>query len=649
MEKGMNKRGEITVFLSLCILCVFALLAVMAESVRMAGSRYYFQTAVGGALDSLFSCYHRKLWEEYRVLGLPCESDREAEMRLLEYAGKYLEAENWYPIKPDSVEIAEWTGLADQGGDWLTQEVLDYMKFGVWGNLEIAPDDGVRFLKDLKEAAGAGKVTDAYEDQTEEVRKLERVVEKIAECAESQEKAADKAASCLAADDASGFRSAAADFRREAKRMDGLVEKYEKQAEKLEGKLRDTRKVLEEAADDWQENRGQLFAEQMNPFEAYVSADGSRRREILDLRTSAQENLVRLEQTEQLVSEAEKELEEEKRIWLRELYEGEAESAGPEPTLSLVRASGLWADRSRSGLKLAYGKGDEEKRGFLEQVKELVQNGLAELVLPADMQVSAGVFAVDSLPSRMASGSSLRTPGPVERVLLHEYCGHFFVNALSGEKKPLQYEMEYLLGGKSSDRENLEEVMGQLLLIRQGLNLIHILSDSAKRNEARGLAAAIVGVTGLAPLVEIMACFIMVVWAAGEAVMDLRTLFAGGKVPLWKNRDEWKLSLEGLLNMGKDAACPGQQETDGGLDYENYLKLLLFLDGHQELQLRMMDLMDINLQREEDGFTVMKCVYRMKITGRARGEHLFFRLPVVTEYVEGTDGYPLEAPASRAY
>ncbi len=658
MRNSTKNRGEITVFLSLCILCVFALLCVMAESVRLAGSRYYFQMAVGSSLDSLFSRYHRKLWEEYRILGLPCESPQEVEERLREYAEKYLEVDNWYPMETDSVELVKWTGLADQGGDYLAQEILDYMKFGVWGNLEVDPDGGEQFFKDIREAAGAGSVTAAYEDMTKEVQKLERTVEKIAECAESQGKSAAEIDSCLAGNDASGFRSAAFGFRREARRMNGLVENYEKQAGKLEGKLAEVRTILTEEQDCWQEDRGRLFEEQMDPYGAYINADGSRRLEIQRQRTDAQENLTRLDQTEQLVSEAEEIWETEMRIWTTEndaVQTGPADSSETtypvreEPTLTLTAAAALWDGRARNGLKLEYGKGDEEKRGFVEQVKELVQNGLLELVLPADMQVSAGVFAADVLPSQTSAGKSIRTPGPAERVLLHEYCGHFFTNALDEKKKQIQYEEEYLLSGKVSDRENLKDAATQLLLVRQGLNLIHILSDPAKRDEARALAAAIVGVTGLAPLVEIMACFVMGIWAMGEAVMDLRTLFAGGKVPLWKSREEWKLSLEGLMDMGRDGVCPEQKGDARGFDYGTYLKLLLFLDGHQELQLRILDLIDMNLQREEAGFSVMKCAFQLEVIGKGRGKHLFFELPVVTKYIGRTEGYSMEAPASRAY
>lgn len=62
----MKARGEITVFLSMCLLSVAALLCVMLESARTAGSKYYFQTAVNSGLDTLFSRYHRQLWMSIR-------------------------------------------------------------------------------------------------------------------------------------------------------------------------------------------------------------------------------------------------------------------------------------------------------------------------------------------------------------------------------------------------------------------------------------------------------------------------------------------------------------------------------------------------------------------------------------------------------
>lgn len=630
----MRKRGEITVFLSLCILCVSALICVMVESARVAGSRFYFQAAVNASLDNLFSQYHRKLWQQYRILGLEFESEEEISKHLQSYVDKYLEVDNWYPMELQSVDVPNWIRLTDQGGDYLAQEVVSYMLFGIWENLEIDPENGGQFFKDIKEAASAGTMSDSYDGQEKEVRKLESVVENIIICVENQEKYAADVADRLDANDAEGFRSGAEAFRREARKMDKLIEQYDDQVEKLRDKLADSQDRLVSVQQDLQENRAELFRELMNPYEAYIGEHGTRRQEILEQKMTGKRNLELLDRVEVLVEEAEWEFE---------------ESNSEEIELSLDAAGSLWRSFTHSKLNLEQGEGDKEKRGFLDQVKAMVHNGLLELVLPMDTQISSTLIPVAGFPSHALKSVSLDSPNPIERVLIHEYCGHYFAHALSEENKPIQYEMEYLLHGADSDRKNLEDTVSQLFLARQGLNLIHILSDSSKRAEARRLAITIVGVSGIAPLVEITACFIMGVWAAGEAIMDLRTLFSGGKVPLWKNQDEWQLSLEGLLAMGQSRGCPEGNGEQRGLVYDDYLKLLLFLLDNQDLQMRMLDVMEMNIQREESDFSMASCAYRVDICGRAGGKPVFLVLPMVENFVSGASDYPLEALSARAY
>ena len=66
----MEKRGEITVFLTLIFLSICSLLCGLAESARTAGARYYARQALNAAADSLMAQYHRGLWENYRIFGL---------------------------------------------------------------------------------------------------------------------------------------------------------------------------------------------------------------------------------------------------------------------------------------------------------------------------------------------------------------------------------------------------------------------------------------------------------------------------------------------------------------------------------------------------------------------------------------------------
>ena len=69
------------------------------------------------------------------------------------------------------------------------------------------------------------------------------------------------------------------------------------------------------------------------------------------------------------------------------------------------------------------------------------------------------------------------------------------------------YELEYILYGKKTDRENLEASVLKLVSVRQGLNMIHILSDGKKRQEAETLAAAITGGGSLLPLTAVVTFF----------------------------------------------------------------------------------------------------------------------------------------------
>ena len=133
----MKRKGEITVFFSLTMLCVFGLLCVMAESARTAGARLYLQTAANSSLDSLFGEYHRELWEQFHIFGLEDGEDKELSERLKWYLTPYLEADHWYPIDLLEIQTDPVFQVTDQKGGILEQQILEYMKYGIWTSLDI--------------------------------------------------------------------------------------------------------------------------------------------------------------------------------------------------------------------------------------------------------------------------------------------------------------------------------------------------------------------------------------------------------------------------------------------------------------------------------------------------------------------------------
>ena len=86
--------------------------------------------------------------------------------------------------------------------------------------------------------------------------------------------------------------------------------------------------------------------------------------------------------------------------------------------------------------------------------------------------------------------------------------------------------MEYLLSGKKSDRENLKEAVNKVLMLRGSMNLLYLLNSPDKKAEAEALAAAVTA--GIIPAQMAVSFLILTLWAFGEAVLDVKTLLAGG-------------------------------------------------------------------------------------------------------------------------
>jgi len=63
-------------------------------------------------------------------------------------------------------------------------------------------------------------------------------------------------------------------------------------------------------------------------------------------------------------------------------------------------------------------------------------------------------------------------------------------------QKQLDYMLEYILYGKTSDEENLQQGMTELSLMREGVNMAYLLTDSEKKAEAYAVATSLVGFTG---------------------------------------------------------------------------------------------------------------------------------------------------------
>ncbi len=109
-----------------------------------------------------------------------------------------------------------------------------------------------------------------------------------------------------------------------------------------------------------------------------------------------------------------------------------------------------------------------------------------------------------------------------------------------------QSEVEYVLIGTGDESWNANIVKGEILLIRFGMNVLHLYQDAIKNKYALQIATSIAGWTGFGvPLIHTLT---MSGWAMGESLLDLDVLMAGDKVPFYKTKKDWQLQPGGIKN-----------------------------------------------------------------------------------------------------
>lgn len=616
-----GRDGEITVFLSLTLTCICALMCGLLESARAAGSGWYLQMAMNSSLDSLMSCYHRGLWENYHLLFLEYENEAGLERELTPFLDSYMEAGSSYALTDSILKVLPPAVVTDHEGRYLEKEIVDYMKLGVF-NMERDPVKLTSLLKTVKEADSLGDIVKEYQMSTQKALRLEKVIDRIGESLQKQEQYLESGKKKLRDCNGSGFISDAENLKKELQKIPKLVSDYQKEAEELAQKLEQSELLSASKLQDLSEKTSNMVSEEQSSWKSYTDEEGERRKTVENVEKRSLENLKivqaaieEAEDTQDYIGEWEGE-DEDDELDEQELWED---------IYNTVER--FFVDRSVAGS----GVKDKGKMNLLEHIADIAEGDLLTLVMPEDRTVSVAALDITLLPSAKVSAGgevleNLSERNLLETALINEYAAYHFTNFLSTtdpieEGREFQYEQEYLLSGQNTDRANLKKTAEQLIKVREVMNLIHLLGDSEKRGEADALAVLITGAAGIAPLCKLLSFFILTVWAFGESVGDVRALLKGGKISLMKSQSEWRLTLTQLLEEGIGRQPSEEPGDEMGLDYQGYLKLFLFLQGRVIKNFRMMDMIQKNIRAEQKDFLMEKCAYQVDLEGEVKGRY----------------------------
>lgn len=287
----------------------------------------------------------------------------------------------------------------------------------------------------------------------------------------------------------------------------------------------------------------------------------------------------------------------------------------------------------------------------VDTVARIKGNGLLTAVLPDRAVSEKEMDLTETLSNRVPEtgnyGGESWAGDWKSRILFHEYllkyfsdCAHVDAGHMA-EGKVLDYELEYMLAGKPSDRANLRSVVNQLILMREITNLAYLETDKEKQEIALAAATALASAALSPELIPVLKHGILAAWAYAESVADVRLLLDGQKVSLIKTKEQWHTDLTHLEASIGNSQAPKQEK---GLTYEQYLHLLLWKTKDSTLAYRAMDLIEknegIQMDHQISAFTGMntykgKPLFSAFISiGRGKPKEYIFRQPVEGSYLD---------------
>lgn len=644
-----SRRGSITVFLSLSGILIIALLGTLVETARYTACGNHTVRTIRTSAEALLTEYSRPLYDHYGLFFLE-DTGIPFEKVIAGYASDTMESAlagtmDFLKGEIHQVSVADKTYVGDQEAAPLQQEIRGLMGRRITGD---------QLKKWLKRSSDAG-------DSDKKAEEIEETVENQREMAELDKQLLKLMKWIDGITVSNGKISCAGEFvkmfavKEKKSQYFGVNESavWKKMKEHLDDSPRHWRqmdrksflakiKKVIKLTDQAIKEEGQLER-------AYNRCRG-KNREFADHDKKMQQ-LIRqmsvlrgnrhiLTETEKLLKEP---LKEEGADLLDQLwkdydtesicfdYTGVEEQGGADHPLEAL--STVWGDgilnlvirdpKKLSGASVA--KADESAMLYREQGETDEDYGERISELTEKEKVSLSGAAGDLVKYGM------------DHFFLDRYIQDKFSSyekTVSGWKRALKYQWEYIVAGRSSDKKNLEAVLNRILMIRTPVNFAAIYKDAAKKQQAYAAAAAVVGFTGMEPLIRFTQTMILVVWSIVEALVDVAGILQGRDVPLLKKSSQILTSFPQIFQLtGKAITKRAGRFAAAGkksFGYKDYLLLFLGMKERKKKLYRVMDLIQWDMNKNGyERFRLDRCVFSIKVSASIVFPARFFHMPVI--------------------
>lgn len=619
----MRLKASVTIFLSLVITVVIVVVCTVIESARISVSQMEGKAATYMAVESVFAGYGKQLYQDYGILlaweqeplGNQVTRYMQDNINMADLDFKNYDFSN---MEIESVNILKQKYATDKEGDLFVKQVVDYAKYivGIDAVNKLISDseeenNNKETCNEIKENSN---VTNIANDVSKEmIGIVEKINTQIDELKNTEKLKGKMSAVFQKFDDLKANITANITGQNQNQNIHNKkVKKFWNKYKKLKNvlKIEDTliSKTLTDM-DTYVENKNAIEKEMNGDFSGYEDYIEVDRESLKTIKNSIEEIMtasnVDADINQSNIGEIEKLLDKVKSI-----------------------EKGLW------DLKKGNSNGDaKEEKNLYERAKSLISDGVLGIVLEDVNNISTMQIRNLNLPTTLETDGNKKTDlikDITNKGIFVKYIELYFnnyakISEYGNDDTALKYEMEYILNGNLNDKDNLTETIKKLVEVRNLSNGAYLITDGEKMQEITTLAETVATAIGMPFLTPVAQAVIIEAWALTEAVIDVRQLLNGEKVPIVKNSENWNSSIK---NIG---TFEDGRKNNTGLTYTQYLQTMIMTQKTKNTVFRTMDLVQVNMQkRYNKDFLISECFGMCEVEANLRIEPVFTSLPIVS-------------------
>ena len=689
-------NGSITIYFTFAIILIISVIMSVTEMARINCQKLYLQLATDASIDSMASLFHRDLYKYYNLYGVEYRTLDMLKTEYISYMEPFLsdgvnDINNWYIGKIDENNVDLKFKLLMEDGNF-EKEIINYMKYDVVGkaisflgrDVEIKDEDDLKILESsAKEIFDEVEKGDIYKEVYKryfDFAKDIKILEKHAKNINYYVKLVNNQISAVKSISTTGSLSNGSTvlykfdtlnndiniFNRELKNYKNYMAEFREKVNKSKNNyLSDKELKLYNFTDDVIE----FIESEFEKFISFVDEDspmnkaidkGFYESDIIKDHVAEDKKIVRfyvsnLESIEsELAIERRKYGEDRDGDYIRDLID-ERKALQDDFKDALKEIKENYKDYKIDNIEIEVSTADNDSDESLIDKLIGFKNGLVlNMVLDNEAieKISKDVIGI-----RKFNILSNNKNVSINKVLLGEYeidKFNYYNKELNDEvtkSGSIALEVERLISGKNADIDNLKDVINKILLIRIALDVLYIYTHADKREAVRAWTIKIFGGFSLM-LAEAMFLVVLTAWGTAQALADVKKLLNGKKVSLIHTDESWTVSIDNILDVARNGISESIDEDDRGisLNYKDYLRLLLLTTNQNEIDNRMIGIMENNIKVQQANFDFEKLIFSFETENSFICEHFFTNFVFVdAKDINLADKYKIKTKAYRGF